>query len=77
VFGVPVGYVRCSGKCVRSCRHGSESKLASSLTRADRLSPCRWHDNGDGTATDLNNGLQWDLRRGEAVDNRHHYRHHR
>lgn len=23
---------------------------------------CRWLENGDGTATDLNTGLQWELK---------------
>jgi hypothetical protein len=44
-----------------------EEKLATAIAKADELAtrngtPCRWLTNGDGTVTDLNNGLQWELK---------------
>ena len=44
-----------------------ESKLVTALTKADesaanQSASCRWLDNADGTATDLNTGLQWELK---------------
>jgi hypothetical protein len=39
-----------------------EARFAAALVRADRGEPCRWLVNGDGTATDLNSGLQWELK---------------
>ena len=44
-----------------------EAKFATAITRADEAAAkkgisCRWLDNGDGTATDLNHGLQWELK---------------
>lgn len=44
-----------------------ETKFATAITKADAAaaskgSSCRWLDNADGTATDLNSGLQWELK---------------
>lgn len=48
-----------------------EQKFATSITKADnaaarKSTSCRWLDNADGTATDLNNGLQWELKTDDA-----------
>src|SRR4029453_12798466 len=48
-----------------------EEKFATALTKADetaakKSSSCRWLDNADGTATDLNSGLEWELKTGPA-----------
>lgn len=44
-----------------------DDKLGKALASADKAAAkkstsCRWLDNGDGTATDLNHGLQWELK---------------
>jgi hypothetical protein len=44
-----------------------EEKFADAITKADEKAAdqgtsCRWLDNADGTATDLNSGLQWELK---------------
>jgi hypothetical protein len=42
-----------------------EEKFATAITKADEnaaATSCRWLDNADGTATDLNSGLQWELK---------------
>lgn len=44
-----------------------EEKFQTAITRADEAAAkkgasCRWLDNADGTATDLNSGLQWELK---------------
>ena len=44
-----------------------EEKFGKALAVADTVAAkksasCRWRDNGDGTATDLNTGLQWELK---------------
>lgn len=44
-----------------------EEKFDTKITKADeaaakKSASCRWLDNGDGTATDLNSGLQWELK---------------
>lgn len=36
--------------------------FAKKIAQADKKVACRWLDNGDGTATDLNTGLQWELK---------------
>jgi len=48
-----------------------EEKFDKSITKADaaaakKSTSCRWLDNTDGTATDLNNGLQWELKTDDA-----------
>src|SRR5262245_49870882 len=57
-----------------------EEKSATALTKADeaaakKMTSCRWLDNADGTATDLNSGLQWELKTSDGgvhhVDNRY------
>lgn len=37
-------------------------KLDKMLVAAEKTVACRWLENGDGTATDLNTGLQWELK---------------
>src|SRR5262245_38097302 len=44
-----------------------QAAFGKSITMADEAAAnkgasCRWLDNGDLTATDLNNGLQWELK---------------
>jgi hypothetical protein len=44
-----------------------EEKFADAITKADDAAAkngteCRWLENGDGTVTDLNSGLQWELK---------------
>ena len=41
---------------------GCEEKFQKQLAAADNKVACRWLENGDGTATDLNTGLQWELK---------------
>lgn len=48
---------------IEKCR----TKFAKAIRKADEsaaknLSACRWLENGDGTAFDLNTGLQWELK---------------
>ncbi|HZR80912.1 MAG TPA: DUF1566 domain-containing protein [Candidatus Binatia bacterium] len=48
-----------------------DQKFATAITRADTAAArkgasCRWLDNADGTATDLNTGLQWELKTDDA-----------
>lgn len=38
------------------------AKFDKRIAAAEKKTPCRWLDNGDGTATDLNSGLQWELK---------------
>lgn len=37
-------------------------KLQKDLASAEKSFVCRWLEHGDGTATDLNTGLQWELK---------------
>ena len=37
-------------------------KFDKMIAAAEKMATCRWLDNGDGTATDLNSGLQWELK---------------
>ncbi|MDG2305679.1 MAG: DUF1566 domain-containing protein [Candidatus Binatia bacterium] len=37
-------------------------KFDKGIAAAEKKVACRWLDNGDGTATDLNTGLQWELK---------------
>lgn len=37
-------------------------KFDKQIAAAEKTATCRWLDNGDGTATDLNSGLQWELK---------------
>lgn len=55
-------------------------KFDKQITKADEAAAkkgasCRWLENGDGTATDLNSGLQWELKTDDAsihdTDNRY------
>ena len=44
-----------------------EEKFAAAITKSDEAAAkkgtsCHWLENGDGTATDLNSGLQWELK---------------
>ena len=44
-----------------------DEKFAKAITKVDEAAErkdasCRWLENGDGTATDLNSGLQWELK---------------
>ena len=41
---------------------GCGEKFQKQLAAADKKVACRWLENGDGTATDLNTGLQWELK---------------
>ena len=46
---------------------GCAEKLEKAITKADDAAAkkgvtCRWLENGDGTVTDLNSGLQWELK---------------
>jgi hypothetical protein len=55
VLGMTPGTAKC------------EEKFADAITNmdekaADAGTPCRWLDNGDGTVTDLNSGLQWEIK---------------
>lgn len=43
-------------------------KLARRLRLAENAAPCRWLEHGDGTVTDLNTGLQWEMKSGVDVD---------
>ncbi len=36
------------------------------IAAAEKVVTCRWLENGDGTATDLNSGLQWELKTDDA-----------
>lgn len=46
-----------------SCRRAFEAALAKADRRAMRRgASCRWLDHGDGSATDLDTGLQWELK---------------
>lgn len=37
-------------------------RFARRLASAEQLASCRWLEHGDGTATDLDTGLQWELK---------------
>lgn len=37
-------------------------KFDKQIAAAEKKVACRWLENGDGTATDLNSGLQWELK---------------
>lgn len=39
-----------------------DEKFDKQVAAAERKVACRWLENGDGTATDLNTGLQWELK---------------
>ena len=39
-----------------------EARFQATILAAERIADCRWLENGDGTATDLNTGLQWELK---------------
>jgi len=41
---------------------GCAEKFDKQIEKAEKKAACRWLDNGDGTATDLNSGLQWELK---------------
>jgi hypothetical protein len=41
---------------------GCSEKFDKQIAAAEKKATCRWLDNGDGTATDLNSGLQWELK---------------
>ena len=41
---------------------GCAEKFDKMIAAAEKKAACRWLDNGDGTATDLNSGLQWELK---------------
>jgi len=48
-------------------RRSAQEKFADAIAKADekaagQSASCRWMNNGDGTATDLNSGLQWELK---------------
>jgi hypothetical protein len=43
---------------VANCAEKFDKMIAS----AEKVVACRWLDNGDGTATDLDSGLQWELK---------------
>jgi hypothetical protein len=45
---------------------GCAEKFDKMVAAAEKKSTCRWLDNGDGTATDLNSGLQWELKTGDG-----------
>lgn len=42
-----------------------EEKFDKQILAADKAAGCRWLVNGDGTATDLNTGLQWEMKTSE------------
>lgn len=39
-----------------------EEKFDKMIEAAEKKAACRWLEHGDGTATDLNSGLQWELK---------------
>lgn len=41
---------------------GCAEKFDKGIAAAEKKATCRWLENGDGTATDLNSGLQWELK---------------
>lgn len=41
---------------------GCEEKFQKQIAAADKKVACRWLEHGDGTVTDLNTGLQWELK---------------
>ena len=41
---------------------GCAEKFDKMIAAAEKKAACRWLDNGDGTATDLDTGLQWELK---------------
>ena len=41
---------------------GCAAKFDKQIAAAQKKATCRWLENGDGTATDLNSGLQWELK---------------
>jgi hypothetical protein len=53
-----------------------EEKFTNAIMKADEKAAkkgasCRWLDNTDGTATDLNSGLQWELKTDEGPSDVH------
>lgn len=43
-------------------------KFARQLASAENVASCRWLEHGDGTVTDLNSGLQWEMKSETDVD---------
>lgn len=41
---------------------GCAEKFDKQIAAAEKKAACRWLDNGDGTASDLNSGLQWEMK---------------